>query len=72
MPRVIDLNDEQTASLEETVDAIAANGFDPDDDASLHHAALWLRRLGNDRDFLGDILIDELAQRHRDDVLESL
>ncbi len=71
MPRVIDLNDEQTASLEETVDAIAANGFDPDDDASLHHAALWLRRLGNDRDFLGDILIGELAQRHRDDVLDN-
>lgn len=35
------------------------------------HAALWLRRLGNDGDFLGDILIGELAQRHREDALDN-
>lgn len=37
----------------------------------VRHAALWLRRLGNDQDFLGDILIDELGRRHRDDVLDN-
>ena len=71
MPRVIDLADDRTASLAECVDAVAASGFDPEDDESLHHAARWLRRLGNDQDFLGDILIDELARRHRDDVLDN-
>ena len=71
MPRVIDLADDRTASLAECVDALAARGFDPGDEESLHHAALWLRRLGNDQDFLGDILIDELGRRHRDDVLDN-
>lgn len=71
MPRVIELEDARVAALDEAVDAIAAGGFDPHDEASLGNAALWLRRLGNDRDFLGDILIGELAQRHRDDVLDN-
>ena len=71
MPRVIDLADNRAASLAECVDALAVTGFDPDDEESLHHAALWLRRLGNDQDFLGDILIDELGRRHRDDVLDN-
>jgi hypothetical protein len=71
MPRVIDVADERIASLAETADALNASGFDPGDEESLDHAARWLRRLGNDRDFLGDLLIGELAQRHRDDVLDS-
>ena len=63
MPRVIDLADDRPASLAECVDALAASGFDPGDEESLHHAAGWLRRLGNDQDFLGDVLID-LLRRH--------
>ncbi len=72
MPRVIDLADSQSASLAECIDAVASAGFDPENDESLNNAALWLRRLGNDQDFLGDILIDELAKRHREDVLDSI
>jgi hypothetical protein len=68
---VIDLDDPAPASLGEMIDAVTAHGFDPNDEDSLLHGALWLRRLGNDRDFLGDILIDELSRRHRDEVLES-
>ena len=71
MPRVIDLTDDNLASLAECSDALCAQGFDPRDEESLGHAALWLRRLGNDRSFLGDLLIDELASRHRDDVLDN-
>jgi hypothetical protein len=71
MPRVIDLADDAVASLDECVDALTVTGFDPGDDESLLHAAGWLRKLGNDREFLGDVLIDELAQRHRDDVLDN-
>lgn len=71
MPRTIHVDDPESASLEECVDSIAAFGFDPKDDDSLNHAARWLRRLGNDNDFLGDILVEQLAQRHREDMLEN-
>lgn len=67
MPRVIACEDSARASPAEAADAIAAAGFDPHDEASLANAALWLRRLGNDRAFLGDILIAQLAARHRED-----
>lgn len=68
MPHVIHCEDDSLATLAEATDAIASHGFDPHDEESLAHSALWLRRLGNDREFLGDILIDELAQRHREDL----
>ena len=71
MPRVIDVADDRQATLAEVSDALAVFGFDPEQDESLLHAAKWLRRLGNDHTFLGDILIAELAQRHRDDVLDN-
>ena len=71
MPHVIDCEDHAVASLAEATDAIAGSGFDPHDEESLAHSALWLRRLGNDREFLGDILIQQLAQRHREDVLDN-
>lgn len=67
MPLVIEAADERTSSLAECIDALAATGFAPDDEASLHHAALQLRRLGNDQSFLGDLLIGELAARHREE-----
>ena len=71
MPRVIELEDEAVASLDECVDALNAAGFDPGDEESLDQAARWLRRLGNDRTFLGDLLIEQLARRHREDMLDS-
>lgn len=67
MPRVIDIADATAVTLEACVDALAAAGFDPHDEASLAHAALQLRRLGNNRDFLGDHLVAALAQRHREE-----
>lgn len=68
MPRVIDLADETTATLAETCDAIDRAGFDPGEEESLLHTARWLRRLGNNPTFLGDLLIEQLAQRHREDL----
>ena len=68
MPRVIELADTGVFSLDECVDSIAARGFDPGDEDSLLGAARDLRRLGNDRRFLGDILIDELKRRDGPDV----
>jgi len=71
MPRVISLADDAACSLAECVDALDQTGFDPADEGSLDHAARWLRRLGNDRTFLGDLLIEQLARRHREDLLDS-
>lgn len=67
MPRVIDLSDDRACSLEECADALAARGFDPMDEESLGHGALWLRRLGNNATFLGDLLVKNLAHRHKED-----
>lgn len=67
MPRVIDLADEAACSLEDCAAALAERGFDPLDEESLEHGARWLRRLGNDRQFLGDLLIDHLTRRHREE-----
>ena len=47
--------------------ALEASGFDPDEDESLLHAARWLRRLGHDRAFLADLMLAELAKRHREE-----
>ena len=63
MPRVIELADGSAIGLEECVERLSARGFDPADEESLHEAARDLHRLGNDRAFLGDLLIDELKRR---------
>jgi hypothetical protein len=68
MPLVITVEDETVSSLGECVDALIENGFDPEDEESLGHAALQLRRLGNDKTFLADMMVAELAARHREDT----
>lgn len=65
MPRIISCNDEAVYSVAECAEALDKTGFDPLDEASLDHAALCLRRLGNDSMFIGDIMLDELKNRHR-------
>ena len=60
MPRVIECEDSRVCSLEECVEGLHADGFDPRDEGSLLAAARRLRRLGNDRDFLGDMMLQAL------------
>lgn len=67
MPHVIDLADDAAITLGECVDALDASGFVPGDPESLDHAARQLRRLGNNPTFLGDMLVAELAARHREE-----
>ncbi|MEO6716554.1 MAG: transposase [Novosphingobium sp.] len=71
MPRVIAIEDGAIGSLAECDDALTSTGFNPEDEGNLHHAALQLRRLGNNRTFLGDMLIDELKRQQRDDAGEN-
>jgi hypothetical protein len=71
MPRVIELADAQAIGVEECSAALHASGFDPRDEGSLLAAAKLLRQFGNNQTFLGDLLIDQLAARHRDDPQDS-
>ncbi|MDG2005375.1 MAG: transposase [Novosphingobium sp.] len=71
MPRVIDIADESAIGLGDCIEALNERGFAPDDEDSLIHAATQLRRLGNDRDFLGDLLVEQLASRHREEEQNS-
>lgn len=60
MPRVIDLADDAQCDLGDCIAALEAEGFDAQEEESLLHCARWLRRLGNNRAFLGDMLLAEL------------
>lgn len=71
MPRVIDIADDGVSSLDECVEVLAATGFHPEDEESLMHAAGRLRQLGNNRSFLGDMLVDELAACHREELSDN-
>ena len=68
MPRVIEVIDKSRGSLDECVDALSVAGFDPADEESLHNAACHLRRLGNNPDFLGDMLVRELKDSQASDA----
>lgn len=61
MARTIEVRDPTPASLEECLAELTAWGFDPAEETSLSHAANWLKRLGNNPGFLGDVLIAMLA-----------
>lgn len=71
MPKVFDIDEADTCELGDCIAAIAQNGFEPSDDTSSHNAARWLRKLGNNRAFLGDLLIRQLESGYRDHVVES-
>ena len=66
MPRVIDCPDNRTTDLAGCLDALGERGFDPADQDSTLRAAAALRRLGNNRQFLGDMLVEQLKHRHRE------
>lgn len=71
MPREIQIEDRSCCKLEECVAALRESGFDPCSEESLLHAAGWLARLGENRTFLGDLLIEQLKARHRDAGAEA-
>lgn len=62
MPRVIDFQDDASCDLGDCLDALEREGFKPFEEESLLHGAKWLRRLGNNRHFLGDMMLEELKQ----------
>lgn len=63
MPRIIDIASDESCSLPDAIEALAALDFEPRDDASTLAAAHWLRRLTRNRTFLADLLLDRLTGR---------
>jgi len=66
MPRVIEIADDTAISLEACCAGLAERSFDPTDEDSLHATARLLRQLGNNRDFLADRIVAELAAQAPD------
>ncbi|MBX7495585.1 transposase [Qipengyuania sp. 6B39] len=66
MPRVIENRANRATTLDEVIDSLG-DGFDPRDEKSADEAAQLLGRLGRNPDFLGDLLIERLRERHRQD-----
>ena len=71
MPRVISTCEATEMTLEDCVEEIASLGFDPNSEESVATCAKALQRLTNNRNFLGDILIDRLKHHDRDDPIDS-
>jgi hypothetical protein len=68
MPLVIDNHSDESCTLPECIEALAELGFDADDPASTAAAAQWLRRLANNRSFLGDLLVERLTGKGGEEI----
>jgi len=66
MPRVIEIADDTAISLEACCASLAERPFVPTDPDSLAATARLLRQLGNNRDFLVDHIVAELADADAD------
>ena len=71
MPRIIDLQSDDTCSLGDCIEGVAQTGFDPQCADSVAQNALWLRKLNNNRTFLGDLLLDRLKDQFRSTSADS-
>lgn len=71
MSNVIAAESAEVFSLEECLEEITQSGFDPVSQESTNRCALALRKLTNNRDFLGDMLIDRLKHHGRADPIDS-
>lgn len=60
MPRLIDSDCGEAIGLGDLVETLETQGFDPSDEESMAAFGPALRRLANNRSFLGDLVIEEL------------
>ena len=63
MPRLIDAPTEEKISLAELIESLETGDFDPADEDNFAAWGAQLKKLANDRMFLGDLIIEELKQR---------
>ena len=71
MPRLMTCDDTEAHGLEDCLAMLDETPFDPADEDALGNGTIALKRLANDRGFLGDILIGQLERRFRDESVES-
>ncbi len=71
MPSLIEIESTEHCELDECLAGIAATHFDPACEERTAAAALWLRKLTNNRTFLGDLLIERIKPHHRETAVES-
>ena len=71
MARVIPCAEDAAITLAELVDTLNSEAFDPADEDSFAAMAPWLKRLGNNRDFLAELAIAELKNRCTRQSLEN-
>jgi len=62
MPLMIETGTSEAIELGDLVEILATGGFDPDDEASIADFGPALAKLGNNRRFLGDLVIEELKR----------
>lgn len=60
MPRLIEAECDEAIELGELVEILETQGFDPSDEDSMGAFGPALRRLANNRRFLGDLVVEEL------------
>jgi hypothetical protein len=63
MPRLIETNAAESIELEELIDTLETGHFDPDDEECFASFGPALRKLGNNREFLVKLVMEELKQR---------
>lgn len=63
MPRVIAADTEERIELGELIELLETGGFDPRDEDNFASFGLALKKLSNNRTFLGDIIVEELKAR---------
>ena len=71
MPRMIRSDETCAHGIEDCLAMLDETPFDPADEVALASGVVALKRLANNRTFLGDMLIDQLERRFRDTGLES-
>jgi hypothetical protein len=68
MPRIIDCPTEESIDLETLVDLLETTGLDPRDEEEFASWGAALKKLGNNRTFLADLMMAELKQRCEEQV----
>ncbi|MFZ1742824.1 MAG: transposase [Pontixanthobacter sp.] len=67
MPPILDCKDDAAIGLDDCVENLDRIGFDAQDETSIDYAAQCLRQLGNNPEFLADILLAELKGHYGTD-----
>jgi hypothetical protein len=63
VPRLIDTTTDEKLSLAELIELLETGDFDPADEENFASWGAQLKKLGNDKRFLGDMIVEELKQR---------